>query len=94
LFCALDYVKARKQFSRPLAGYRMVQNKLVNMLTEITKGQLVCLRLGQMKDAGTMRPNVSFAKRNSVQAALDIARRRATCWRQWHRERVPGDPAC
>jgi glutaryl-CoA dehydrogenase len=45
------------------------------MLTEITKGQLVCLRLGQMKDAGTMRPeHVSFAKRNNVQAALDIAR--------------------
>jgi glutaryl-CoA dehydrogenase len=73
--CALDYVKSRKQFSRPLAGYQLVQNKLVNMLTEITKGQLVCLRLGQMKDAGTMRPeHVSFAKRNNVQAALEIAR--------------------
>jgi glutaryl-CoA dehydrogenase len=73
--CALDYVKSRKQFSRPLAGYQLVQNKLVNMLTEITKGQLVCLRLGQMKDAGTMRPeHVSFAKRNNVQAALDVAR--------------------
>jgi glutaryl-CoA dehydrogenase len=73
--CALDYVKSRKQFSRPLAGYQLVQHKLVNMLTEITKGQLVCLRLGQMKDAGTMRPeHVSFAKRNNVQAALDIAR--------------------
>src|SRR6202171_1055182 len=73
--CALDYVKSRKQFSRPLAGYQLVQNKLVNMLTEITKGQLVCLRLGQMKDAGTLRPeHVSLAKRNNVQAALDIAR--------------------
>jgi glutaryl-CoA dehydrogenase len=73
--CALDYTKSRKQFSRPLAGYQLVQNKLVNMLTEITKGQLICLRLGQMKDAGTMRPeHVSFAKRNNVQAALDIAR--------------------
>ena len=73
--CALDYVKSRKQFSRPLAGYQLVQNKLVNMLTEITKGQLVCLRLGQMKDAGSMRPeHVSLAKRNNVQAALDIAR--------------------
>jgi glutaryl-CoA dehydrogenase len=73
--CALDYVKSRKQFSRPLAGYQLVQNKLVNMLTEITKGQLVCFRLGQMKDAGTMRPeHVSLAKRNNVQAALEIAR--------------------
>ena len=73
--CALDYVKSRKQFSRPLAGYQMVQRKLVDMLTEITKGQLICLRLGQMKDAGTMRPeHVSLAKRNNVNAALEIAR--------------------
>ena len=73
--CALDYTKSRKQFSRPLAGYQMVQRKLVDMLTEITKAQLICLRLGQLKDAGTMRPeHVSFAKRNNVQAALDIAR--------------------
>jgi glutaryl-CoA dehydrogenase len=73
--CALDYTKSRKQFSRPLAGYQMVQRKLVDMLTEITKAQLVCLRLGQMKDAGTMRPeHVSFAKRNNVAAALEIAR--------------------
>lgn len=73
--CALDYTRARKQFSRPLAGYQLVQNKLVNMLTEITKAQLVCLRLGQMKDAGTMRPeHVSLAKRNNVQMALEIAR--------------------
>ncbi len=73
--CALDYTKSRKQFSRPLAGYQMVQRKLVDMLTEITKAQLVCFRLGQMKDAGTMRPeHVSFAKRNNVNAALEIAR--------------------
>lgn len=73
--CALDYTKSRKQFSRPLAGYQMVQRKLVDMLTEITKAQLVCYRLGQMKDAGTMRPEyVSFAKRNNVNAALEIAR--------------------
>jgi glutaryl-CoA dehydrogenase len=73
--CALDYVKSRKQFSRPLAGYQMVQRKLVDMMTEITKGQLICLRLGQMKDAGTMRPeHVSLAKRNNVNAALEIAR--------------------
>ena len=73
--CALDYVKSRKQFSRPLAGYQLVQQKLVNMLSDITKMQLICLRLGQMKDAGTLRPeHVSMAKRNNVQAALDIAR--------------------
>jgi glutaryl-CoA dehydrogenase len=73
--CALDYTRSRKQFSRPLAGYQMVQRKLVDMLTEITKAQLVCLRLGQLKDAGSMRPEqVSFAKRNNVNAALEIAR--------------------
>jgi glutaryl-CoA dehydrogenase len=73
--CALDYVKSRKQFSRPLAGYQLVQRKLVDMLTEITKGQMVCLRLGQLKDSGKMRPeHVSFAKRNNVNAALEIAR--------------------
>jgi glutaryl-CoA dehydrogenase len=73
--CALDYAKSRRQFSRPLAGYQLVQRKLVDMLTEITKGQLICLRLGQMKDAATMRPeHVSLAKRNNVNAALEIAR--------------------
>jgi glutaryl-CoA dehydrogenase len=73
--CALDYVKSRKQFSRPLAAYQLVQRKLVDMLTEITKGQMICLRLGQLKDSGKMRPeHVSFAKRNNVNAALEIAR--------------------
>ncbi|MGH7950016.1 MAG: acyl-CoA dehydrogenase [Candidatus Binataceae bacterium] len=73
--CALDYVKSRKQFARPLAGYQLVQNKLVNMLTEITKAQMVCLRLGRLKDENKMRPeHVSFAKRNNVAAALEIAR--------------------
>jgi glutaryl-CoA dehydrogenase len=73
--CALDYTKSRKQFARPLAGYQLVQNKLVTMLTEITKAQLVCLRLGQLKDANKMRPEqVSFAKRNNVAMALDVAR--------------------
>ncbi|MGH7935142.1 MAG: acyl-CoA dehydrogenase family protein [Candidatus Binataceae bacterium] len=73
--CALDYVKSRKQFARPLAGYQLVQRKLVDMLTEITKAQMVCLRLGQLKDADHMRPeHVSFAKRNNVNAALQIAR--------------------
>jgi glutaryl-CoA dehydrogenase len=53
--CALDYTKSRKQFARPLAGYQLVQNKLVTMLTEIA--QLVCLRLGQLKDANKCGPS-------------------------------------
>jgi glutaryl-CoA dehydrogenase len=73
--CALDYVKSRKQFARPLAGYQLVQSKLVRMLTEITKAQMVCLRLAHLKDEGRMRPEqVSFAKRNNVSEALKIAR--------------------
>jgi glutaryl-CoA dehydrogenase len=73
--CALDYVKSRKQFARPLAGYQLVQAKLVRMLTEITKAQMVCLRLAHLKDEGKMRPEqVSFAKRNNVNEALKIAR--------------------
>src|SRR5215470_4803039 len=60
---ALDYAKDRRQFDRPLAGYQLVQQKLVHMLTEITKGQLLAWRLGRLKDAGAMRPEqVSLAK--------------------------------
>ncbi len=73
--CALEYAKSRKQFSRPLAGYQLVQQKLVRMFTEITKAQMVCLRLGRLKDEGKAHPeHVSFAKRNNVGEALDIAR--------------------
>jgi glutaryl-CoA dehydrogenase len=72
---ALGYAQERRQFDRPIAGYQLVQQKLVHMLTEITKGQLLAWRLGHLKDAGTMRPEqVSLAKRNNVGVALDIAR--------------------
>ena len=54
--CARDYAGVRLMFSRPIAGYQLVQAKLVEMITEITKAQLLCLRLGRLKDAGTMRP--------------------------------------
>ncbi|HJQ84118.1 MAG TPA: acyl-CoA dehydrogenase family protein [Candidatus Binatia bacterium] len=72
---ALRYAQERRQFDRPIAGYQLVQQKLVHMLTEITKGQLLAWRLGKLKDAGTMRPEqVSLAKRNNVGHALEIAR--------------------
>jgi glutaryl-CoA dehydrogenase len=72
---ALDYAKARTQFGKPLASFQLVQQKLVHMLSEITKGQLLAWRLGSLKDAGKVRPEqVSLAKRNNVQIALDIAR--------------------
>src|SRR5215510_13695539 len=72
---ALRYAQERRQFDRPIAGYQLVQQKLVHMLSEITKGQLLAWRLGRLKDAGTMRPEqVSLAKRNNVGVALEIAR--------------------
>jgi glutaryl-CoA dehydrogenase len=72
---ALSYAKDRVQFSRPIAGYQLVQRKLVDMVSEITKAQLLCLRLGRLKEAGTLRPaQVSLVKRNNVAAARDIAR--------------------
>jgi len=72
---ALDYAKDRVQFSRPIAGYQLVQRKLVNMVSEITKAQLLALRLGRLKESGKIRPaQISLAKRNNVAMALDIAR--------------------
>jgi glutaryl-CoA dehydrogenase len=72
---ALSYTQDRKQFDRPLAGFQLVQQKLVYMVNEITKGQLLAWRLGRLKDAGAARPpQISLAKRNNVGVALDIAR--------------------
>ena len=72
---AVDYAKERLQFGRPIASFQLVQNKLAWMLREITKGQLLALHLGRMKDAGTMHhEQVSLAKMNNVDIALRIAR--------------------
>ncbi|MCS7176379.1 MAG: acyl-CoA dehydrogenase family protein [Candidatus Kapabacteria bacterium] len=72
---ALNYAKTRIQFGRPIASFQLIQDKLVWMLTEITKAQLLCFRLGQLKDAGTMTfQQVSLAKRNNVDIALKVAR--------------------
>lgn len=73
---ALNYSKSRKQFSKPIAGYQMIQERLVYMITEITKAQLLNLQLGRLKDQGISRFNqVSMAKRNNCEIALDIARK-------------------
>lgn len=70
-----DYALSRIQFGRPIASFQLVQNKLAWMLREITKGQLLALQLGKMKDAGTMEPpQISLAKMNNVDVALQIAR--------------------
>jgi len=72
---ALKYAKTRVQFSKPIAAYQITQEKLVYMLTEITKAQLLNVQLGRMKDAGTLKhTHVSLAKRNNCEKALDIAR--------------------
>ncbi len=72
---ALSYAKERVQFSKPIAGYQLVQQKLVDMVSEITKAQLMCLRLGRLKEADKLQAGqISLAKRNNVAMARDIAR--------------------
>jgi glutaryl-CoA dehydrogenase len=72
---ALAYSQERLQFGKPLAGYQLTQEKLVNMLVEIQKGTMLALHLGRLKDAGTLKPEqVSLGKLNNVREALAIAR--------------------
>ncbi len=72
---ALEYSKNRKQFSKPIAGYQLTQKKLVDMLEEITKAQLLAIQLGRLKDQGKANfAQISLAKRNNVAMARDIAR--------------------
>jgi len=72
---ALQYTREREVQGGPLAGKQLTQEKLVFMLTEITKSQLLALRLGRLKDAGKLHHTmVSMAKRNNVDVALQIAR--------------------
>ena len=72
---ATSYAKTRVMFDRPIGGFQLQQERLALMLTEITKGQLLSLHLGRLKDGGTMTPQqVSLAKRNNVSIATDIAR--------------------
>jgi glutaryl-CoA dehydrogenase len=72
---ALAYSRERLQFGRPLAGYQLTQEKLVNMALEINKGTLLALQLGRLKDAGALQPHqISVGKLNNVREALTIAR--------------------
>jgi glutaryl-CoA dehydrogenase len=76
---ALEYAKHRVQFDRPIAGYQLTQEKLVNMLLELNKGTLLALHIGRMKDDGRAHPShVSFGKLNNVREALKIAREART----------------
>jgi glutaryl-CoA dehydrogenase len=72
---ALGYSLERLQFGKPLAGYQLTQEKLVNMLLEIQKGSMLALHLGRLKDAGRLRPEqISLGKLNNVREAIKIAR--------------------
>jgi len=76
---ALKYAMDRLPFGRPLGGYQLTQEKLVNMLLEIQKGTLLALQLGRLKDAGRLRPEqISLAKLNNVREAIKVAREART----------------
>lgn len=72
---ALRYSKQRKQFGKNIASFQLTQKKFSEMMTEITKGQLLVYRLGQLENEGkATSAQISMAKRNNVKIALDIAR--------------------
>ena len=72
---AVRYSKEREQFGRPIGGFQLTQKKLAEFLTEITKAQLLCWRLGNLMNEGKATPaQISLAKRNNVDMALHIAR--------------------
>jgi glutaryl-CoA dehydrogenase len=72
---ALRYTMEREQFGRPIAGFQLTQKKLAEMITEITKAQLLVWRLGVLKMEGKATPaQISMAKRNSCEMALNVAR--------------------
>jgi glutaryl-CoA dehydrogenase len=72
---ALRYAKERKQFGKPIASFQLQQKKLAEMITEITKGQLLVWRLATLKNENRATPaQISMAKRNSVEIAINIAR--------------------
>lgn len=73
--CALQYAKERVQFDRPIGGFQLMQKKLAEMITEITKAQLLAWRLGTLRNEGkATSAQISMAKRNNVAIALEVAR--------------------
>jgi glutaryl-CoA dehydrogenase len=72
---AVEYATTRVQFDRPIGGFQLTQQKLADMLVELSKGTLLALHLGRMKDQGRLAPEqVSLGKLNNVREALQIAR--------------------
>src|SRR3954468_18359010 len=76
---ALGYSKSRPQFGRPIAAFQLTQQKLVNMMLELQKAQLLALHVGRLKDEGRVAPeHISIGKLNNVREALAIAREART----------------
>jgi glutaryl-CoA dehydrogenase len=76
---ALRYALTREQFDRPIAGFQLTQQKLVDMVIELQKGALLALHLGRRKDAGTLEPvQISLGKLSNVREAIAIAREART----------------
>ncbi|WP_410660732.1 acyl-CoA dehydrogenase family protein [Amycolatopsis sp. lyj-112] len=72
---ALEYTLSREQFGKPLAGFQLTQRKLADLLVEVNRSGLVALRIGRLKDAGTLHHNhVSFGKLANVRSALEVSR--------------------
>jgi glutaryl-CoA dehydrogenase len=73
--CALDYTRGREQFGRPLAGFQLVQQQLVEMMIAVNRGTLLALHLGRMHDAGRLTPDhLSIGKLDNTRQALAVAR--------------------
>ncbi len=73
---ALNYAKSRIAFGKPIASFQLIQEKLADMLTEITEAQLIAWRLADLMDSGRANfRHVSLAKRNNVRTAIEVARR-------------------
>ncbi len=76
---ALEYAKTRVQFGRPIAGFQLTQEKLVNMMLELNKGLLTAFHIGRLKDEGRAHSShVSFGKLNNVREALAVCREART----------------
>ena len=76
---ALEYAKTRVQYGRPIAGFQLTQRKLVDMMLELQKAQLVAWRLGVLKDSGELDPRqISIGKLNNVREAIEVAREART----------------
>jgi glutaryl-CoA dehydrogenase len=76
---ALEYACTREQFGKPIGGFQLTQSKLAWMLADLTRGQLLALHLGRLKEAGKVTPEqVSLGKMANVRTAIDIARQART----------------